>query len=130
MKANIIMMIDDDQDTLTLYQLSLKETSFSSNFFTYDNAKTAIAYLQACIEKQQPVPTYIIIDLNMPEMDGFQFLSVFEDKIYPHMPNARVITTTSSIREKDKEEALQYRSVTDFISKPISKPYLLKLFQD
>jgi CheY-like chemotaxis protein len=122
------MMIDDDQDTLTLYQLSLKETSFSSNFFTYNNAKAAITYLEACIEKQQPDPAYIIIDLNMPEMNGFQFLSVFEDKIYPHMPNTRVITTTSSIREKDREEALQYRCVIDFISKPISKPYLLNLF--
>lgn len=122
------MMIDDDQDTLTLYQLSLKETDFSSYFFTYDNAKAAIAYLQACIEKQHQVPAYIIIDLNMPEMSGFQFLSVFEDKIYPHMPNTSVITTTSSIREKDKEEALQYRCVIDFISKPISKPYLLNLF--
>ena len=130
MNKKTVMMIDDDQDTLTLYQLSLRDSGFSSLFFTFDDARAAIDHLQTCIEKQQPAPAYIIIDLSMPEMNGFEFLSLFEDKLYPHIPDTKVITTTNSIRERDKREALQYSCVIDFISKPILKPYLLKLFQD
>lgn len=124
------MMIDDDQDTLMLYTLSIKETSYSSNFLTFDNAKKAIAYLEDCMEQHTMIPGYIIIDLNMPDMDGFQFLSVFEEKFYPSMPATKVITVTSSIREKDREKAALYRSVVAFVPKPLSKAQLLDLFCD
>lgn len=122
------MMIDDDQDTLMLYELSIKETSYSSNFLTFDNAKKAIDYLENCMEQHSMAPDYIIIDLNMPDMDGFQFLSAFEEKFYPSMSGTKVIAATSSIREKDKEQAIRYSSVIAFVPKPLSKAQLLELF--
>lgn len=129
MKSNIIMMIDDDPDTLRLYELSLKDTGFSSNFLTFESAHAAKEHLQACVGNEESAPDYIIIDLNMPDMSGFQFITLFEDEFYSEMPDTKVITITSSVRKKDKEEALKYNSVTDFISKPISKSNLLKLFE-
>ena len=122
------MMIDDDQDTLMLYELSIKETCYSSSFLTFDNAKKAIDYLESCMEQRSMAPDYIIIDLNMPDMDGFQFLSAFEEKFYPSMSDTKVITATSSIREKDREKAIRYSSVVAFVPKPLSKAQLLELF--
>lgn len=122
-------MIDDDPDTLKLYELSLKDTGFASNFLTFESAHAAKDHLHACLEGAETVPDFIIIDLNMPDISGLQFISVFEDEFYARMPDTKVITITSSVRKKDREEALKFMSVTDFISKPISKSHLLKLFE-
>lgn len=128
MMPNKIIMIDDDQDTLTLYSISVKMEKLSDNFVTFTRPSEAKQHLEDCATGEQTPPAYIIADLNMPEIHGFDFVKEFEDEFMGKMPDCKIIITTSSIREQDKVEALAFQSVKEFIPKPISKAKLLELF--
>ncbi len=129
-QRNIVMMIDDDQDTLTLYRLSMKEFEVSENFLTFDSATKALDYLTKCAKADKPAPAYVIIDLNMPDMHGFQFIANFEETLSSQLPETQIIISTSSVREVDKQKSKRYPSVVAFIPKPISRGSLQALFQN
>jgi len=129
-QRNIVMMIDDDQDTLTLYRLSMKEFEVSENFLTFGSATKALGYLTECAKADKPAPAYVIIDLNMPDMHGFQFIDNFEKALSSQLPETQIIISTSSVREIDKQKSKRYPSVVAFIPKPISRESLLALFQN
>ncbi len=121
-------MIDDDWDTLTLYRISVKMENLSDNFITFDKVQEAKSHLLECATGKATAPAYIIADLNMPDIHGFEFITEFEAELMDRLPGCKIIITTSSIRDKDREEALAFQSVKEFIPKPISKAKLLELF--
>ncbi|HKJ78709.1 MAG TPA: response regulator, partial [Prolixibacteraceae bacterium] len=72
-------------------------------------------------------PDYILLDLRMPEMHGFDFIREFE-KSFPQRINKTVfIITTSSVIQKEKDEAFKFESVKEYIVKPIPPDYIEKL---
>jgi CheY-like chemotaxis protein len=80
------------------------------------------------LEKGLPLPQLIILDLNMPVMDGWEFLHAFvelnvEEEITIYM-------VTSSIDDNDRRKALQYEKISGFVIKPITSQMFQKLFED
>jgi CheY-like chemotaxis protein len=64
-----------------------------------------------------PFPEVIYVDINMPVLDGFDFLEQFERRFLITHPDTRVFMLSSSLRAEDRHRALMYRSVYDFVSK-------------
>lgn len=62
-------------------------------------------------------PDVIYVDLNMPVLDGFDFIESFERVFGPNHPTCSLFMLTSSLREDDRERAMAYQSVQDFVSK-------------
>lgn len=122
----MILMIDDDVDTLEIYQLLLEKTPYTYQFITYNNAYEALQWLKQQAADSQPLPRYILLDLNMPEFNGIEFIQQFEKEIdYRHL-DLEIVVLTSSVREKDENEALSYESVSQFVSKPLTKDRLVE----
>ncbi|MEM8965645.1 MAG: response regulator [Bacteroidota bacterium] len=124
---NIVLMIDDDNDTLEIYRLLIEKTPHIHQFITKSNPYQALNWLREQANSPGTFPRYILLDLNMPELDGMEFLQRFEQQIDYQKLNTEVIVLTSSVRERDQREALQYASVSQFISKPLSKKKLVEL---
>ncbi len=74
-------------------------------------------------------PDLIIVDVKMPEMDGFEFLEKYEGKFYNEFKDTKIAVVTSSHREYDKMKAAQYPSVNLFINKPLDEVKLNYLFK-
>ncbi len=136
----MILMIDDDEDALEIYRLLIQKSELASHFRTFHAGQDALRFLDHCSEDNTPgrhsagrhsaFPRYILLDLNMPGLSGIEFIKTFE-KSYPNaQKTTEIIMLTGSVREQDHQQALSYKIVTRFMSKPLSKDTLLSLIRE
>lgn len=114
-----IVLIDDDPiSTFVTEKLISKNVKEPCQFYKYQSAKRALE------EITDLKPNYLFLDLNMPEMNGWDFL----DKFQPQDEDARIYILSSSVDERDISKASQYRIVKDYLSKPLIKKYIKHIF--
>ena len=123
----MVMMIDDDDDTLEIYRLLVGKTEHAASFVTFSSAASALEQLQRSAKQNQPFPKYILLDLIMPNQGGIDFIRSYEARYGDSGRDTTIMILTSSVRDSDHQEALQYSSVTKVISKPLSKQLLVDL---
>ena len=124
---DLILCVDDDPITLMLCKMVIAKSSFASEIITAQNGEEALNYfddlklnnLGAEIKKY---PSLVFLDLNMPVMDGWEFLDHFSKEEYTSaFKNTKVIVLSSTIDPNDIEKSKTYSMVLDFLSKPITK---------
>ena len=128
----IAMCIDDDPIVLMLNDLILKEQSFCGILIKYDRAESALEYFdeQSKLPKEeQELPSLIFLDINMPVMDGWEFLDIFDQLPENKTKDCKIIMHTSSIDPRDIEKAKTYKAVVDYMTKPLNLQSLSKIFQ-
>jgi CheY-like chemotaxis protein len=77
--------------------------------------------------KKENCPNLIFLDINMPVMDGFSFLTQAVKEMLCMRMN--VVILTSSSRQKDKDQASQFSNVVDYIEKPLNKDKVLQVLE-
>ena len=117
-KLRKILLIDDDEPTNFLNSVIIKRTKCADEVVAYQRAEDALNFLKST--KMNPdSPDLIFLDINMPLMDGWEFLNhlshLFEGRIPP-----KVVMLTSSINPEDENKAAQFEMITEFRSKPLS----------
>jgi CheY-like chemotaxis protein len=114
-----ILLVDDDKAFNFLNRIILKENKVDCNVAEALNGQQALNYLAA----NEECPDAILLDLNMPEMDGFEFLEEFE-KLSEKCLTTRVYVLTSSLRDEDRSAALAYKVVRGYFDKPLSNRHI------
>ncbi|MFZ4797861.1 MAG: response regulator [Bacteroidia bacterium] len=118
----LVFCIDDDKVALLINKISLQKTFFSKEVLTADNGKEAIAYFDQQLllpESEQKIPDLIFLDLNMPFLDGWEFLEIFEKKFSIYHNKVKIALLSSSINPNDKEKGLANPFVFTFVDKAI-----------
>lgn len=123
----MVLMIDDDGDTLEIYRLLVEKTEYAYSFVTYSSVAAALSFLAQKADQGQPFPKYILLDLIMPNQGGIDFIRSYEAQYGNSGRDTTIMILTSSVRDSDHQEALKYSSVTKVISKPLSKQLLVDL---
>jgi CheY-like chemotaxis protein len=118
-----IMLIDDNEIDNLINQKMIEAAAISEKIYTCSSAKSGLEFLKN-MEKlelaDQILPDLIFLDIDMPLMDGFQFLDEFE-KFGPLIKKkCKVIMLTSSINPQDYNMAKKYATVKLFLNKPLS----------
>ena len=116
--AKTCLLIDDDRDDQEIFTLALEKVDFEFQCIIANNGYEGLKYLN---NKNNPLPQYIFLDLNMPLMNGKECL--IEIKKHSYLRNIPVIIyTTSSLQD----DVIQTRKLgaADFITKPPSIPAL------
>ncbi|WP_419211823.1 response regulator [Maribacter sp. X9] len=128
MKLNTICIIDDDPIFVYGTKILLNHNKdFGDDVLVYENGKEALDNLSSILRSGQKLPNIIFLDLNMPFMDGWQFLDAFIQLPISEQP--LIFITTSSINQEDKDRALHYKIVKEFLIKPLYDSQLKKLFE-
>jgi len=124
-----IMLIDDDAIT---NMINTKIIKINSDFDVYDylNAKRALEHLTQWSQSvPEKLPAIILLDINMPIMDGWEFLEEFQKLPKIVLEKSKLYMLTSSIDLEDIEKAKTYPVVMEFISKPLSVDKLRNIIQ-
>ncbi len=128
-KIRAISIIDDDPITVFGIKKMLSAIEASQNIITYPNGKEAIDGIKARIEDNQGVPEVIFLDINMPIMDGWQFLEEFIN--LPLQERIRINIVTSSIDPADRQNWEHYKAQThhliDYKNKPIRRQDIIEI---
>ena len=109
----MVYLVDDDQDDLDIVQEALVQNSYKGPVLPLTNGQLLIDQLN--IEKGPTGPLVIILDLNMPLMDGFQALKAI--RRHPEYKSVPVIILTASSRKEDEIRSFEL-GCDYFISKP------------
>lgn len=121
-RFNLVMLVDDDAITRMVCERIIKMTEFSEKAITSENGKTAIDYFKQKVEKNEDNDVEIIfLDINMPVMNGWDFLDEFEELKGSFTMLPKVYILSSTVDPEDYKKATSYSTVTNLISKPLSK---------
>jgi CheY-like chemotaxis protein len=114
-----IVLIDDDPiSTFVTEKLISKNVKEPCKFYKFQSAKIALKEIIGIR------PNYLFLDLNMPEMNGWDFL----DHFHPENDDARIYILSSSVDQRDIKKASQYELVKEYLSKPLIKKYIKLIF--
>jgi len=114
-----VCVIDDDEIYIYLIKKSLAALDVEHSINAYANGLEALKGFKALIDQQQPIPEIIFLDINMPIMDGWEFLKGFKE-IQALLPNQiPIYIISSSIAAEDKEKAKKFPEIVDYLSKPV-----------
>ncbi|RTE55176.1 response regulator [Arenibacter aquaticus] len=125
MKINTTFIIDDDPIFVFGSKVLLKKCGFASNIVVFQNGKEALETIVKLLESEAELPEVIFLDLNMPIMDGWEFLEAFGK--LSGLENIRLYILSSSIDSRDMERAKDYDIVADFIAKPLTEGRISEL---
>jgi len=113
-------IIDDDPIFIYGIKRIMNEIDFCDEIIVYENGESALNELGLLAQEGKKLPDIILLDLNMPVMDGWVFLDDFV-KIPNHdQDHCSIYILSSSINPSDIEKAKNYAVVDSFISKPIT----------
>jgi len=119
-----VLLIDDDFVTIYLNKRVLASASFCDNIVEATNGAEALSYFENIEKGGIPIdnlPEVILLDLNMPVMDGWEFFENFVQKFPAFARKTNIFVLSSSANPKDQERAVKDPNIAAFLSKPLDK---------
>jgi len=126
-KLNCILLVDDDTDDNDYHQIVLKEMNIVNSINIVSNGLEALTYLK---KENLVLPEIIFLDINMPKMNGWEFLEQYKQLNKNQKAKVLIIILTTSANPDDLKKAKEIQEVTGFETKPLSKEIMNQILQE
>lgn len=124
-KLGCILMIDDDEPTNFLNKMVLEEVGCAEHIRVIQDAREALDYLRHAVNGQQASDNYvkpelIFLDINMPAMDGWEFLNKYTELPKDKVREITIVMLTTSFNPEDELKARKITYIAGFKNKPLT----------
>ena len=120
----IVALVDDDRIYQFTTERILQRLDVDVRFLWFKDGEEAIAYMREHATEEEFLPDILIVDINMPYLDGWQFLDALK-VLRPDMAkNVDIYMVSSSNDDRDMKRAKTTEGVLDYVEKPITKEKL------
>lgn len=128
-KLKNILLIDDSESDNFYHARKIRKMGITDNIHICYSGHEALEYLKSEFEGNHPQPTLIFLDINMPGMNGWEFLEEYENLEVAQQGEVVLTMLSNSIDVRDQEKAGSYRTVRGYYSKPLSEKYLTSILE-
>ncbi len=125
-KLHRILLVDDDHTTNLLHQLLLEEMDVAEGIDIALNGKEALDHINSCDIKD--LPDLILLDLNMPLMNGLEFLEHYENVVKERKGSVKLLMLSTTTNPEDIAKAKQYDAFSEFVNKPLTEKKISKIW--
>lgn len=125
-KFKNILLIDDNLAENRYNQIILQRMKIIDTIDIVESAEDALKILE---NADTSVSTLIVLDINMPRMNGWEFLEEYEKLSTEKKEKNIIIILTTSMNPEDREKANQITSVSEFHSKPLTPEILINILE-
>lgn len=130
-RFNSTLIVDDDPISCFINQKIIERANLTEHIVVKENGAEALEYLMKDFSgnvENKDKPDLIFLDLNMPVMDGLEFLQKFKALDSKYWENVEIVVLTSSNNQSDIDNTKKY-NVTAYLNKPLSVETLNTLFK-
>ena len=119
--VNCILLIDDDEATNFIHKLVLTRAGYTKKVVIADSATKALNYLKSASHTgDYPKPDLIFLDINMPAMDGWDFMNSYNALTKDQKGDVVIVMLTTSLNPNDEERANAIEYVRKYLKKPLT----------
>lgn len=128
LKYATIMLVDDNDLDNIINQKMIESSYFAKRINIHTSSHSALEFLKNLEREKEPIqemiPEIIFLDINMPLMNGFQFLDEYEKLNETFRNKIKIVMLTTSNNPNDLKKAKENKNVEYVISKPLTKEEL------
>ena len=124
---NKCCIIDDDPIFIYGTKRLINEVEFCDEVIVYNNGEEAFSALSEMVAREQSLPEVIFLDLNMPIMNGWEFLDEFLKLPPETLQHVSMYILSSSVDPRDLEKVKEYGIINNYILKPLSTKILANI---
>ncbi|MDW3209783.1 MAG: response regulator [Reichenbachiella sp.] len=120
-KLNCILLIDDDEPTNFLNEMIISQLNCTESIVAVQSGREALDYLGSQVDGQFPQPDLILLDINMPGMNGWEFLVKYKNLDESQKGKVIIMMLTTSLNPDDEAKAHGIKDIKSFMRKPLTK---------
>lgn len=128
-KLKHILLVDDDDACNFFHTHLIEKMELAEEVKAVSNGAEALDYLRTVIDGHYPRPDVIFLDINMPKMNGWDFLEEYEKLEEQQKAQMILIMLSTSFNSEDRDRALANVNVKDFANKYLNKDSLYQLLR-
>jgi len=125
-KLNCILLVDDDVEDNYFHQIVINEMNITERIEVALNGVEALNFLK---KENQTHPDIIFLDINMPKMNGWEFLQAYKEFKADQNAKEVVVMLSTSLNPSDKERAEQFPDIIGFNSKPLTEEIISEILE-
>ena len=118
------MLVDDNDIDVFLNKKLIGIAGIEGEIISFTNSAEALNHLISQFENNQDLPKVMLVDIQMPEMNGFQFIEQLSQKMPEKLREIQVFFLSSTVHDEDAIRARENEFVQEILPKPLDSNYL------